>query len=71
MSEEFKNCLADQGVAAPDPGSGPPEGGQPPSGDISKAIQTCQDKVGGGAAPPSGSGPPDLGSGSPGATQVQ
>ena len=71
LSEEFKSCLADQGVKVPDPGSGPPQGGQAPSGDISKAIKACQDKVGGGLTPPSGgNGPPDLGGGTPG-TQVQ
>ena len=71
LSEEFKSCLAEQGVDVPDPGSGPPQGGQAPNGDISKAIQACQDKVGGGFSPPSGgNGPPDLGGGTPG-TQVQ
>jgi hypothetical protein len=52
--EEFQDCLSDQGVELPEPGSGPPATQQPDS-EMLRAMQECQQYAPEGLSP---GGPP-------------
>ena len=59
MSEELQQCLSDEGVELPEPGSAPDTDG--PSEDMQKAFEACREYLP--EMPEVGSGAPGMGEG--------